>query len=360
MDTTRGDIRPRTSRILSLDYLRGFFIIVIILDHFNYFPSLWTWMTGQGIMWVSAAEGFIIISGFLIGYIRGYKGLRLPFGDVAVTLAKRAATLYFWMIIMGIIYAAITWYIAMPHGMPWFPTPERDWYQLIYDQVTLTHPHPWIHFLSLYAIFLVLAIGFVWLLRRRQEVFAGLLVIAFYVLGQIWDAEPLKWQLLFFLPAIVGFHFESIRAQWAALASHSRKILCSATLLLTLVTIIYSTLAVYTTALPDSMREYLVHLFDLAALTPARVILAFVWFGGFTCMFELLLPFLQRRLHWLLDYFGTHSLTAYIAHGLVLSYVSYLGFTKEYWLLNTVLGALVVLLVYGFIRIPYVARMIPR
>lgn len=360
MHKLRGVDRTHSSRILALDYLRGFFIVVIILDHFNYFPGLWTWMTGQGILWVSAAEGFIIISGFLVGYIRGFKGLRVPFGDIAVLLARRAATLYLWMILMGLLYAAITWYVPMPHGMPWFPTPERDWSQLIYDQLTLTHPHPWIHFLSLYAVFMVIAIGFVWLLRRHHEVLAGLLVISGYVLGQLWDAEPLKWQLLFFLPALVGFHFESLREKWRCLTRRSRRSVVWVTLGLTATTIPCSAIATYTTILPSDTETLLTELFDLSAMSPTRVLLAFVWFGGFACAFQLALPLLVRHVGWLLDYFGTHSLTAYIAHGVVISYVSYLGFTKEHWLLNSLLGALVVLLVYAGIRIPIIARIVPR
>ena len=72
-----------SQRIDAFDYLRGFFIVVIVIDHLWSFPSLWTFLTGEARLWMTAAEGFVLISGFLIGFIRGRKGLKLPFHDIA-------------------------------------------------------------------------------------------------------------------------------------------------------------------------------------------------------------------------------------------------------------------------------------
>ncbi len=59
----------KRKRILTLDILRGGFLVAIIVDHLNQGPSLWYLLTGGGAMWVSPAEGFFAISGILVGYI---------------------------------------------------------------------------------------------------------------------------------------------------------------------------------------------------------------------------------------------------------------------------------------------------
>ena len=59
-------------RIFELDLLRGFFVVIIIIDHLQLWPSPLRYLTGEGRLWVTAAEGFFLISGLLVGYIRGF------------------------------------------------------------------------------------------------------------------------------------------------------------------------------------------------------------------------------------------------------------------------------------------------
>jgi hypothetical protein len=62
-------VSGKSKRILSLDLLRGFFLIVIMIDHVELYPNGWDFLTGKGRLWVSAAEGFFFMSGLLIGMI---------------------------------------------------------------------------------------------------------------------------------------------------------------------------------------------------------------------------------------------------------------------------------------------------
>ena len=88
-----------SKRIVTFDLLRGFFILVIIIDHLQRWPGITDWITGQGRLWVSAAEGFILISGIMIGLIRGYKDSSLPLAVVTKKLWTRAFILYIWSVI---------------------------------------------------------------------------------------------------------------------------------------------------------------------------------------------------------------------------------------------------------------------
>jgi hypothetical protein len=124
-------------------------------------------MSGQAKLWVTAAEGFVIISGFMIGYIRGRKGLKLPFPTIARKLISRAALLYAWMVIASMGYIALEWSKLVPN-MPYTKLPAGDYGEAFMQVVTGNQPHVWIHFLYLYAIFLALAVVAVYLLRHRQ------------------------------------------------------------------------------------------------------------------------------------------------------------------------------------------------
>ncbi|HET6622635.1 MAG TPA: OpgC domain-containing protein, partial [Candidatus Saccharimonadales bacterium] len=90
-------------RIAELDLLRGFFIFAIILDHAQHIPDIHMYLTGQGKLWVSAAEGFFLISGLLTGYIRGFRQQDRPLWEQSKKLIKRGLLLYVWAIIITLL-----------------------------------------------------------------------------------------------------------------------------------------------------------------------------------------------------------------------------------------------------------------
>ena len=85
--------RATSRRIIEFDLLRGFFIMVITLDHLAYWPSPLAFFSGKGWLWVSSAEGFFLISGFLIGFIRAYKGRHKDLWQITKSLWPRPQAL---------------------------------------------------------------------------------------------------------------------------------------------------------------------------------------------------------------------------------------------------------------------------
>ena len=53
---------PQPSRIITLDILRGYFILAIASVHLAYYPSLLGLFEGRGQLWVSEAEGFFFFA----------------------------------------------------------------------------------------------------------------------------------------------------------------------------------------------------------------------------------------------------------------------------------------------------------
>jgi len=80
-------------RDLRVDLLRGFCIFAMVVDHFGGESWLYA-ITGGNRFYVSAAEGFIFISGFVMGQAyrrkRDRSGLVAAMGDAL----RRARTLY--------------------------------------------------------------------------------------------------------------------------------------------------------------------------------------------------------------------------------------------------------------------------
>jgi len=350
----------KKSRLEVLDHLRGFFIVVIIIDHLSRFPSLWGLFTGKALLWVTAAEGFVAISGLLVGYVRGYKNRELPLKDVSKKLLSRAFLLYVWSLIGSIVYTAIIWYVPLQGGSPGLPVPKGDWNELIFQLVTMQYTYVWVHFLTLYAIFLAAAPIAIWLLRQGKAWIVGLLSLVVLTFGWLLDSEAMQWQFLFFIPSIVGYYLSSILTWWANLSTKVQRRIAGSTVALTLATITVSVIFTFYSSSFSLMAQSInTGLFDKDTVSLWRAGLAFLWFTGFVFIFKFFHAFIAKRLGWLLIPIGTSSLTAYILHGLALCIISFFTIASENIVINTLLGVVAVMIVWSLLKIPFVRKVIP-
>lgn len=356
---------PKTKiRLETLDHLRGFFIVTIVIDHLSRFPSIFSILSGKALLWVTAAEGFVSISGLLVGYVRGYKNRHDPFKDVAVKLLKRAGLLYLWSLIASIAYVALIWYVPLKGGFPSTPMPVGDWKTFLTELITLRYTYVWVHFLTLYAIFLAASPIAVWLFRRNLAWVVGAISTILLVIG--WNvesapiSEPLQWQFLFFIPSIVGFYLQSILNWWAAQKRSTQTKIAATTVALTILTATASIIFTFYAGAFQAFATYVNdEVFAKDSMSPARAALAFLWFAGYMFMFYKLRVVIKRFLNWLLIPVGTHSLTAYILHGVSLSIISYFTIGGENYWVNTLLGVAAILITWGLLKIPFVRRVIP-
>lgn len=344
------------TRIIALDYLRGFFITVIIIDHLWRWPNIFAIFSGRGELWASAAEGFVIISGLLVGYVRGYKNRNQPLGTVSKKLVSRGVLLYLWMIITSIILALVSWTLPFKGNIAHIPIPEGDWNLLIASTLRFDYVHTLTHFLYLYAIFLVLAPIAVWLLRRRLAWMLGLVSAGVWVFGFVNSVEWMQWQVLFFIPTIAGYYLDSLLKTYHSLSLPVRRSIRYGSIGIMLVTVAWSASVV----LPHEPGTFEDTLFSRDPVTIATIVTAFVWFVGLLSLFQLLLPLLKRWLGWLLLTFGERSLTAYILHTIPLV-ICQLYFTQtDNILVNSFLTIFCIVATWGMLKIPGINRIIPR
>ena len=353
---------PSPDRLIALDLLRGYFIVNIINDHLWRFPSLFGILSGQGKLWVSSAEGFVMISGLLIGYIRGYRNRQLPFKVITKKLLIRAATIYAAMVVASCVYIAIEW-SDIVRSMPYTPTTpdnQQDWSVALTNVLTLTQPHTWVHFLALYSIFLALAVGAVWLLRRGWWWAVLAISLITYGIGEFAAIEWMKWQLLFFGPSIIGYYLESIRVWWRQLAPPHRRTIVWTLGIVTVATIALSVINVYSDIVPGSLRQFTNSAFDPDSLSPLRIALAAIWFAALALLFHRTSKIIQRVTGGILEYLGSHSLQAYIVHGLFICLIILFLPDTSSWVINTLYGAAIVVAIWAFIRLPIIRRIVPR
>ena len=363
-------------RIHELDLLRGFFILVIILDHLQFWPSPWQYVTGQGRLWVSAAEGFFLISGLLIGYLRAYKGSTEPLRSLAIKLWKRAGMLYVWCVAITLAVVGLTLWIPGDNSLlPKLPEPTQmsSLGIFLYNTFTTIYASDWIYFLRLYAIMLAFTPLFLWLLRKGKWWVATLLSLGIYLISLMFGINEgaMQWQVLFFGAALIGWKFESILA-WLRARPRIRQTLVIGLISTTILTMAVSYFFVHgwsyvenpaTSISRDayvSVRANVDPLFSNNPLVPFRIALAFVWFSGLLALFHVTKRWLMRYAKWLLLPFGTASLTAYCLQALFLAVLlSYIRPTTSF-LLNGLVGVAVLLAIWGLLKIPLVQRILPR
>jgi hypothetical protein len=125
-----ADIKGKSKRILAFDLIRGFFLLVILVDHVELYPNGLDLFTGKGRLWVSAAEGFFFMSGLLIGMI--YKRrLALGMKFIFKKMWTRAAELY--LVGTGLTLIYLAWAVFTNHP---------------YIKDSLPVPFPWHHYIE--------------------------------------------------------------------------------------------------------------------------------------------------------------------------------------------------------------------
>jgi hypothetical protein len=229
----KGDLVHRTGQIerdLRLDLFRGIGLWMIFLDHIPH--DVVSWLTLRNYGFSDAAEYFVFISGYLVGFIyapivRG--GLFLA---ALKRLWKRAAEMYVAHIMLFLIFTAQIARTARRFDNPMYEH-EFNVYNflqhpdiLIGQAITLRYKPVNLDVLPLYITLVAAAPFIVWFLTRRPNLtLAGSAVlyvlsrlfdwnIASYPPGTTWYFNPFCWQFMFVFAAWCGSGKINDIAKW--------------------------------------------------------------------------------------------------------------------------------------------------
>ncbi|HEV8228817.1 MAG TPA: OpgC domain-containing protein, partial [Candidatus Limnocylindria bacterium] len=220
----RRSADARAKRDLRLDLLRGFCVLVMIVDHVGGETSWLYALTGGNHFFVSAAEGFVLLSGLSMGMVHRAvitrDGVRAMFAKVL----GRARYLYGLTVALTIAFAAA----SAALGTPWAAaaTPASSATDFALSVLTFHRSYSLADVLVLYTLLVLAAAPALWLMARRNGSAIVLVAsIALWSLAQIsLDLVPRAWsivdggfpfsawQLLFFIGLVVGYHRERLAA----------------------------------------------------------------------------------------------------------------------------------------------------
>lgn len=365
-------------RIITFDIMRGFFLIAIIINHLALFPSLLDWWGMRGYLLVTTAEGFFLLSGIVLGVVRGAKLIDQPLKKVTRLVLHRAFTLYLTHIVLVIGFTLIGWYFFNGHaGLKYGIMTDHLWLKLIWDTVTLQYIYGWADYLRFYAIFLFVSPLALWLLRQGKwyiVLFGSFLVWALFPLDihGTWQSlellQPIPWQILFFSGLIIGFHWPDITTWCQLRRQELLHYIMWPVIAIAIITLGWNVFAVFSHEwinvpwayeLSHRAWELRMHEFHKEQLPLARIILFFLWFWAAFWLVKRFEKPIIKYTGWLLIPFGTNSLYVYTLHAVCVFFVHLYISPANMWQ-NSIVTTCVIALIYLAIRTKFLMKIIPR
>ena len=329
---------PASKRLLSIDIIRGFLLLVIMVSHIELPPNFYDFFTGRGRLFVSAAEGFFFMSGLLVGMVykrKLDKGMKFIFKK----MWGRAAELYIGSVILTLsvsFVVAKTNHFYIKEGLP----NPVDWSHIIYQTLLLRFEYGWADFLGRFAILMLIAPFVFFLLTRGRWKLVLVGIISAWVLRH--NNFTLGWQILFNGGMLVGFYWKELNAWWHHLAKHHRRNIKRAVITVTAITFAYAYLVVYVLS---ELNTFMAHLpiwlqhFTLSwnsfnkkiwvyndkwTMGPIRVILFFFWASVGYMWVSRHETVINQKTRGILLLIGQNSLFVYIYHSFIVLGFKYL------------------------------------
>ena len=368
-----------------LDVLRGFCVFAMIVDHIGGTSWLYV-LTGGNRGPVTAAEGFVFLSGLVLGMVSRRRVMRDGLGAAIRSALSRAWTLYGLTVALTLIFVGLTVGTELAIWVDRSLLGEiRSWPELVTSVVLLRFTWHGTDILALYALLLVLSAVALVLLAEgyHWRLLAG--SWALWLLFQVaperavipWPIEHATtfpfaaWQVLFVSALVLGYRREELAACLtnAAERRHNGAVglrigLGAAAALLVVVGAALSVGQAHAMSQSPAALGGL-DLYDKASLGIGRLAaFASVAVLIYAVLTACWLP-IERAVGWLLIPLGQASLYAYTVHlfVIVLAYniPPYVGSDEVGWELhNTVGQVLLVLLVWAMVNRKVLFGLIPR
>lgn len=376
MPTSDAPIPKQSSRIATFDLLRGYFLIVILCNHLNLYPNLFGPVTGEGILYVSSAEGFFLISGIVLGIVRGQKLVHRPWREAAGKLFKRSAQLYITSIVLVLLFTLLAWVLAGHDGVKYgYYTPRGDILGLIWNAATYQYLYGWADFLRQYAIFIFFSPFALFLLRKGQWAAVLIASVAVWFCFPLSTAtgymsQPISWQFIFFSGFVIGFHWDHITSWWRHFSPRTRAAIGASLCTAFVLTALASFALVFGHYLGNTMGDSLttIHhqiewMFDKDRLPIPRLLLGAVWFWGLFWIVRRFERWVIKRMGWILQPFGENSLYVYTIQAFVIFFAHILlvqfGVSRGF-VIDSFITAIAIAIVYLAVRTKFLMKIIPR
>jgi hypothetical protein len=300
------------------DLLRGLCLIVMIVNNLG--GNSWLYaLTGAGTFYISAAEGFV----FIAGYVLGLNAVREPLGEMVRHLVGRAWVLYRLAIAISLIFGLLA---MLGHLRLWYALPDYTAAAyaghpdaFLVGTLTLAVAYHGGEFLILYILLFLVAPLALLACAEGKGWLVPLVSVGLYLAVQLYPEQfhlPFAtavsfeaWQLLFFAGLAIGYHRPWLEELGATRAGYRRVYAAL------VVAAALGLLAAYRQGLGPSWlvdRENVAAL--RAALTPRRLLLVAIYLQFFAFLATWFWGLLRSAFGWFLLSLGRNSLWVYVLH----------------------------------------------
>lgn len=368
-------------RIRSFDLLRGYLILVIVVNHLALSPSIFQFATGRNLFWTSAAEGFFFLSGAMVGIVRGKGDFRV----VTKKLLKRSITLWAASVVIALSLTVMV--LLLPDGMlglvkPGF-APTLSW-SLVADAFLLKYLYGYADFLPYYAFFLIASIPLLYALRKQLWWF----VLA---IGTICWFEPriidwgfysyhFYWAAYFIYGLVFGYYYDRFLAWKDTVSKKDRRVLGNTLIVVSVCVVLCNYMAQYLPKVSSRMAGLpflggpivdlggFVREIDLTYLQTAlmnnrsgvfRLVVFLITGAGVLVLFSRYEKTIDKYAGRVLGLFGQQSLRTYILHAYFV-FLALLFFQPTNFVSNSIVTASLVYILWLTIDRGWFKRIIPN
>lgn len=360
---------PEGNRDLRLDFLRGFCLFVIVADHISFYPAFTLYLTGGGYFLISAAEGFIFISGLVLGLVYGPRIIKEGMQASTNKILHRAWTLYLWNLIVAFAYLALAYFTPVHTRREMVTTPPDFSFDLILKMLTLRQGFGWSDLLSTYAVLLAVSpIVLYFLTQKKTRWILGIswgLWLIYQIFPENFSPEigtfPIfSWQVLFMTGLVLGYHREAVKeffTKWPKWKLYLPMLLAFVGFLVLGITWIYAGAFDGNSDLTWFLNEA----FDKMALRPGRVGAFLIFFAALYTALTYFWEPVNRALGWLFNPLGQNSLYVYILHGFVVSvFFNIPNYGEASTLIHTLGHIMAILFLWSLVKTRFLFNVIPR
>ena len=365
-DPTKGEKRD-----FRLDFLRGIAIIFMVVNHLeshSYFNNV-----TQGHIYASAAEGFVFLSGFVLGMVTlkriDREGLRIAMRK----LLSRSRTLYFTSFFLMVSLGLLS-LIAPGSTRPSFDQAPGSWWQIILAAATFHLAPPVIDILQLYVLLLLISPVIFWMLRR--DLWLPTLAIS-WSLWAIQQAHPhsfsfhpidreypyftfATWQLLYVNGLLLGYYRTNVGKIWQRIPKLPFLLAMGAIVLASIWAAQQDMqLGIWPSNVSD--RAVWLRFTDRSINGPIRLINLFALFSLMFALVDAFWQPLYKSLGKLLVPLGQNSLYVYVLHvPVTVLWFLVPGLVQGSTELTTLLQAIAIAIFWLMIKYQVLFKIIPR
>jgi len=323
-------------RDLRLDFLRGFALFVMIVNHSTIYPSWLYLITGRGQFYISASEGFFFLSGMVLGVI----AVRQELYTSIKRILRRAFQLYLAAIAMALTFCFLAIYtnLELWYGaQDLIPFGEKV-NEFIIEIITLQESFHGSSILVLY-VFLMLAAPLVVFACAKKKSWLVILICGLvYGLNQVYFYKfplpvntylhPASWQMLFFSGVVIGYNRQQYSNTWKNY-KHRR------TITITILSLGFSFLILYIIQSHSDISFGKI-LGQRELLAWPRLFLVCIYLAAFFWIVNTFWQPLSLTLGWMFIPLGQNSLWSFVLHWFLI--VIMINLPIFYPIMNPIIG----------------------